>query len=123
MEPLQATGRQGLVTRSRGKLLVLLLSTLLAIYLCWQVIAIFLPAVVLAARLAIVTQRLIQWLRHRWQRSGLVAWFGVTIVALAFLIPVAAVTYLAASEFSETVAGLQTEDAQREWRKAIDGSP
>lgn len=123
METFSAAGRQRLVTRSRGKLLALLVATLLALYLCWQVIATFLPAIILAATLAIVTHRAIDWLRRRWKRPSVVAAFGVIAVALAFLIPVGALTYFAAREISDTVADWQTEDAQRQWREFIDRSP
>jgi predicted PurR-regulated permease PerM len=118
-----ATGRQGLATRGRGKLLALFVGTLLAVYLCWRLIAPFLPAIALATSLALITHRPMEWMRRHWQYSTLTAGFGTAAVALAFLMPAGAMTYFAVLEIGDTITTWRTEDAQRQWRQFIEQSP
>ena len=118
-----ATGHQQLATRSRGKLLALFVATLLALYLCWRFVAPFLPAIVLAATLAMITHRPMEWLRWRSRRPRLAAGVGTAAVAVTFLLPVGALTYFAMREIGETIAAWRSEDAQLAWRQFIEQSP
>jgi predicted PurR-regulated permease PerM len=108
----QLTSPQGLATRSRGKLLALFIATLLAVYLCWRLIVPFLPAIVLAATLAIITHRPMAWLRLHVRRAHVAAGLGTAAVALIFLLPIAGLTYFAAVEISHTINAWSADEAQ-----------
>ena len=113
----------GLATRSRGKLLALLVATMLAVYLGWRLIASFLPAIVLAFTLAIITHRPMEWLRRRWQYPQLTAGLGILGVAIAFLLPVGGLIYFAVVEVGQTVDTWRAGDVQSQWQQLLAKSP
>jgi predicted PurR-regulated permease PerM len=125
MEPLAPPNRpaRGLATRSRGKLLALFVVSLLAIYLCWQMAAPFLPAIVLAFTLAIITHRPYRWLAGKLRRENLAALLATAAVALMFLLPVGVIGYFAALEIGDTISTWRTDEMQRDWQSYLDDHP
>lgn len=88
-------------TRGRGKLLALLLATLICAYLCYLLAEPFLPAAVWAVTLAVVTRKYRDRLAARFKSQSLVAIIGVTVVSIALLVPVAFVGVVAAQQLSD----------------------
>jgi predicted PurR-regulated permease PerM len=107
----------GLATRSRGKVLALLMATMVAVFLAWRLVAPFLPAIVLAFTLAIVTHRPMVWLRQRWPYPHLTAGLGTLAVAIAFLLPTGALVYFTVIEIGQTVEVWRAGDMQEYWQQ------
>jgi predicted PurR-regulated permease PerM len=122
--PSPAPPGRGLATRSRGKLLALFVVSLVAIYLCWQMAAPFLPAIVLAFTLAIVTHRPFCWLASKLPpRPNVAALAATTVVALMFLLPVATLGYFVTIEIGETVSAWKPDEIQDRWEAFLAEHP
>jgi predicted PurR-regulated permease PerM len=119
----QPPANRGIATRSRGKLLALFAATLVGVYLCWRIVEPFLPAIVLAATLAMITQRPMNWLRQRVQRPGLQAGIGAAVVALAVVLPVGLLGFFAVREIVVTVEGWNATDLQTSWEEYLEQHP
>ncbi len=70
-------------TRQHTLILVLLGATALALYLCWQLVQPFLPALAWALALAVVARPLHSWVSARVANSNLAAGITVALVASA----------------------------------------
>jgi predicted PurR-regulated permease PerM len=115
---------RGLATRSRGKLLALFVASLVAIYLCWQMAAPFLPAIVLAFTLAIVTHRPFRWLAGKLSsRRTLASLVATAVIALTFLLPVTAIAYFVTIEIGETVSTWKPDEIQNRWDSFLGEHP
>src|SRR5688572_15447311 len=77
------SNEQGWFSRERVLFIVLAIATFLALYLCYQIVAPFIPAVAIAAAVAIATKRAHNRLRAR---LGNNAAAGVAVVLVACLI-------------------------------------
>jgi predicted PurR-regulated permease PerM len=98
-----------LLTRSRGKLIVVSAATIVALYFCFRLAEPFVPALVLAVTAAVVTQGLMRWLARwvdspRWRAA-----LAVGVVTLVLFVPAAGLLYFAAVEI-----GVSLQD----WRPA-----
>jgi predicted PurR-regulated permease PerM len=116
-------GAKGIATRRRGKMIVLAVATTLCVYVCYRLALPFLPALVWATALAIVTQPLLRWLGRvhvgeRWRPAA-----GVAIVAVFVLAPVAFVAYQVAVQVGETLAQWQEGEGTRPWEQILADHP
>ena len=62
---------RSLMTRDRSKLLVASAFTLVCLYLCYRLAQPFIPALVFAITIAVVTQPLIRWLESRIKNASI----------------------------------------------------
>jgi predicted PurR-regulated permease PerM len=115
---------RGLATRSRGKLLALFVASLVALVLCWQMAAPFLPALVLAFTLAVVTHRPYCWLAGKFpSRPSIAALAATAIVALMFLLPLTAIGYFVTLEIGDTVSTWKPDEIQDRWDEFLGERP
>jgi predicted PurR-regulated permease PerM len=82
----------GVFTRERLLTVVLAILTLLALYVCYQIIEPFIPAMAFALALVVATQRPFQWLRQRFQSRTAASGVAVVLVALLIIGPAVALT-------------------------------
>ena len=108
------------VTRSRGKLVVIAAATLVSLYLCYRLTLPFLPALVWAVTAAVVTQPLLRWLGHWVKSRGRRAGVAVSIVGIALFVPIIALVTFAALEISEAAQGFQPFESFSKSQPAID---
>lgn len=102
----------GVATRSRGKLLALAAATVLALYLSFRLVLPFLPALVWAATIAVVTHRASQWVGGRVKSPGLKAWICTAVVAVAIFGPALFVGYFAVQQIGIAVEQVSSEETQ-----------
>jgi predicted PurR-regulated permease PerM len=98
-------------------------ATVICLYVCYRLALPFVPALVWATALVIITQPLVRWLSRR----GLSAKFrpaaAVAIVTLLLLVPIAAVSYFVAQEVGQTVAQWQGDEGARTWEQLLAEHP
>jgi predicted PurR-regulated permease PerM len=97
-EPVEV---RGVVNRSRGKLYALSIISLLAIFLCSQLILPFLPAIVWAVTAAVITHRLSCWVGSRVKSRDTKAAICTTIVALVILLPLTMIGYVGVQQITK----------------------
>lgn len=83
---------QGVFTRERLLTIVLAILTLLALYVCYQIIEPFIPAMAFALALVVATQRPFRWLKRRFKSQTAAAAVAVLLVALLIIGPAVALT-------------------------------
>lgn len=112
-----------LATRSRGKLLALAVATALVLYLCFLIVAPFLAPIIWATTIAVVTHRFARWVRARVETPGRQAAICTATVAVAILLPIAVLTYVAIGQVGAAVAELQSEETQKQMQAWLKANP
>jgi len=107
------------VSRANTKLVALTLITLAVLVLCGLLIWPFLPALVAATTLAVVTHRYWKWLSRHIARPSPRAAIAVATVAVALVVPVACLVYFSAAEIAESVRAWQDPDYQPPWQAQL----
>jgi predicted PurR-regulated permease PerM len=113
----------GWLSRERALVLVLLVTTALAVYLCYRLALPFLPALAWAVALAVVAHPLHSWLLRRLPRPNLAAGLAVGLVAVAIVGPTLLVTQQLLQEVAKGTAWFQSEAAAEYWRTMLEGHP
>lgn len=104
----------GVATRSRGKLWALAAATVLAIYLGFRLVLPFLPGLVWATTIAVVTHRASQWIGSRVNSPGVKAWICTVAVAVAILTPALFVGYFAVQQIGIAVEQITSKETQEQ---------
>jgi predicted PurR-regulated permease PerM len=110
-----------LLTRDRSKLIVVYGITVVCLYLCYRLAQPFIPALVFAITIAIITQPLMSWLEPRIKNATLRAGAGVAIVTIAILAPISTMVYFVAIEIAHAVQNWQTYLAN--FQELVDREP
>lgn len=110
---------QGVLTRQRGKLVVMSAATLICLYLCSRFIQPFLPALVWSVTVSVVTWPALCWLSH-WIRSapGRAA-VAVSSVAAVLFVPLAVLAYFAALQIAESIESINTGEYQARFEETL----
>lgn len=106
-----------------GKQLVLVGLTLGLLVLCLLLVWPFLPALTWSMTVAVVTHRLWDWLRRKVARRGFAAAMAVVGVAVAVLLPIILLVYLAAAEIVATVQAWEQEPVATRLSSKLAGYP
>lgn len=120
IEPeLEAPPSRGVATRSGGKLLALAAATVVVLYLCYLLVAPFIPPLVWAVTAAVVTHRFSQWVGQRVKSRDAKAAICVSVVAVCVLLPAAFVITMAAQQVANAVEEWPTiQQNVTEWVEA-----
>lgn len=110
--PEKPVAVRGTTTRSRGKLYVLAAATILAAYLCYQLLLPFIPAIVWATTAAVITHRFSLWVGRHVNSPNMKAALCTTVVAIAILLPVVGVGYVAVQQIGVAVKEVDEYEAQ-----------
>ena len=102
------------ITREQLSLGALLITTAIALYICWRVVAPFLPALTWALALAIVAHPIYDKVASRVSKPDLASALAVCLVTLIIIAPIALVTQQIASQ----LAAQQTGDWEQ-WKSKI----
>ena len=102
------------ITREQLSLGALLIITAIALYICWRVVAPFLPALTWALALAIVAHPIYDKVASRVSKPDLASALAVCLVTLIIIAPIALVTQQIASQ----LAAQQTGDWEQ-WKSKI----
>src|SRR5688572_12694653 len=119
----RSRSREGVLTRGRGKTLVLLVATVVSFYFAFRFVQPFLPGVVWAITAAVVTQPLVRWLGRHIQSEWGKSLVAVTIVAVTILAPIVALSYFAAIQFRDAVASGKPAEYLQHAQQAFAGHP
>lgn len=110
-------------SRSHVLTIVLLLLTAGGIWLCWRMLAPFVPALAWALALAVLCTPLQGWLESRWKRPTLAALASVTVVAAVLVVPTIFVVQKLSQQALDAAGTIQHGIESGEWRAAIDAQP
>ncbi|RIK83551.1 MAG: hypothetical protein DCC67_05875 [Planctomycetota bacterium] len=116
--PAEPRQSRGVVTRGRGKLFVLAAATVAAVYLCFRLALPFLPALVGAVTIAVITRRLSTWVERRAGSPTRKAAICTAAVALGILLPATFLGYLGVQQVTAAIQQLQkpeTTEAVNQW--------
>lgn len=103
--------------------LALFLLTITAVFVCALIIEPFLPAVVGALVLAIVTQRPHRWIEAKLRRPNFAASISVALVSLSIILPTLFFAQILAGHILAGVAAVQSGAAQRGIQQFLADSP
>jgi predicted PurR-regulated permease PerM len=95
---------RGWFSRERVLTILLGLTTLLAFFVCYRIVAPFIPAVAIATAVAVATNRQHNWLRRRFQSKAAAASVSVVLVAGVIVIPL---SFLIAYLVRQIIDGIQ----------------
>ncbi len=113
----------GWLSRERSVALVLIVVTAIVIYLCYCVVAPFLPALAWALALAVVAhpvhRGLVRWIHWRTPAAVL----SVALVGLIIVVPVSFVTHQLIREGRHAIAVVQHELESGAWRAGLEEHP
>jgi predicted PurR-regulated permease PerM len=110
----------GWFTRERLLTLTLLLSTLLALWVCYLLVQPFIPAVAIAIALAVATKRPHDWLRQRYGSATSVAALGVFLVACLIVVPLTVIMTVVVRQILANVQQLHDGGGGLpDWRNAL----
>ena len=93
------------ITREQLSLGALLITTAIALYICWRVVAPFLPALTWALALAIVAHPIYDKVASRVSKPDLASALAVCLVTLMIIAPIALVTQQIASQLTAQQSG------------------
>lgn len=113
----------GWLSRERSVALALVAITVVVIYLCYRVIAPFLPALAWALALAVIVHPLHLWMRSwmRWHSPA--AALSVVLVGLTIIVPVTFVTHQLVREARHALGTVQGELESSAWRARLEQHP
>ena len=119
MKSAPGSPAQGWFSRERILLLALLLTTLLALYVCYRIFEPFIPAVTIAVAAAVATTGLQNWLRRRFQSRTAAAAVGVVLVACLIVIPLTFLISYLVRQIIASIHTLQAGGGFSEWRTIV----
>ncbi len=120
---MKAAERGGWMTRERVLAGALALLTLVVLYLEYEVVAPFVPALTWALVLAVLLQPIHHWLQRRLHSRPAVATLAVVLVAIAIAFPIAFVGYEIAREVAASADTWRKQLSTDAWRAAVERSP
>lgn len=116
--------REGWWTREHALVLVLVATTVLLLFLCWQLILPFFSPLAWALALAIIALPLHRWIERRLpKKPGLASGLAVFAVALVIVAPAVFVGTSIVQETTSRVQTLQQGLKEEKWRDAVKSSP
>ena len=102
---LEPKPKRGIATRSQAKLLTLAAATVVVLYLCYLMVAPFIPPLVWAVTAAVVTHRFSQWVGRHVKTPDAKASVCVAVVAVVVLLPAVLVVTVGAQQVTKAIAG------------------
>lgn len=119
----RATASSAWATRNNGKLFVMAAATIVSLYLCYLLASPFMPALVWAVAVAVVTHPVWLWLGRHVKWPGLRAAIAVGGVALAILAPVVFLIYFSAAQIAYTIEQWQSPEYRAHWEQILLKNP
>jgi predicted PurR-regulated permease PerM len=110
-----------MLTRDRSKLIVISAATIVCLFLCYRLVQPFIPALVIAITVAVVTQPLMRWLERHISSSSVRAGVGEAIVTMAVLAPIATTVYFVAIQIAQAVQNWQAYLTS--WQQILERQP
>jgi predicted PurR-regulated permease PerM len=113
----------GWFPRERALAMVLVGATVLAVYLCWLLVAPFLSAIAWAVALALVSYPVYDWLRLHVHSKNLAAVITVTLVALVLVAPTVLLAQQLVGQVRDGVHFLNQETRAVPWQEYLERYP
>jgi predicted PurR-regulated permease PerM len=113
--------KRGMLTRERGKLIVVSAATIVCVYLCYRLAYPFIPALVWAVTGAVVSQPFLRFLRRHISSPSLRAAVGVSVVSIAIFAPIIVLAYFIVLQLGQGVQNWQYYLDQ--WQQALSRQP
>jgi predicted PurR-regulated permease PerM len=120
-EPVPADA--GWLSRERALLMVLVGLTVIAVYLCWLLVAPFLSAIAWAVALALVSYPVYDWLRLHVHSQNLAACITVALVALVLVAPTALLAQQLSIQVPDGAKFLNEKIREIPWEEQMDNYP
>lgn len=110
-------------SRKHVQTLLLMVGTVTAIYICYQLSAPFIPAFTMALALAVMFTPLFRWLVKKTKHPNLAATICVLAAALVIVVPATYVATQILNEASNGATTIQHLNKSGEWRRIFDTHP
>jgi predicted PurR-regulated permease PerM len=110
-----------MLTRDRSKLIVVSAATIVCVFLCYRLALPFIPALVFAITVAVVTQPLMRWLERHVRSASVRAGIGEGIVTIAVLAPIVTMVYFVALQIAQAVQNWQAYLTS--WQELVEREP
>ena len=110
-----------MLTRDRSKLIVVSAATIVCLFLCYRLAQPFIPALVFAITVAVVTQPLMRWLERHVRSASVRAGIGEGIVTIAVLAPIVTMVYFVALQIAHAVQNWQAYLTS--WQELVEREP
>jgi predicted PurR-regulated permease PerM len=114
-----ASPGSGWLSRERLLSVVLGLATLVALWVCYRIFQPFIPAVAIAAAVAVATSGPHDWLRRRVRHPAAAAAIGVTLVTVIIVAPLSLLIGYLVRQVIAGVQQLQAGGGLSNWREAL----
>jgi predicted PurR-regulated permease PerM len=109
--------------RQHVLVLVLLAATVLAFWLCWQMVQPFLPALAWAMALAVVARPIHTWVIARFSNPDVAAAIAVVVVGLLLLVPAAFVINHLVNEVAVAAERVEADAIETRWQTILANNP
>jgi predicted PurR-regulated permease PerM len=109
--------------RSRVQTVVLTLASVLAMYICYQLAAPFLPAATAALALAVLFAPLQRWLESKLKHPSVAALATVLVIGVSVAVPATFVGQRLVIQAAKGAELVQTKVKTGEWRRALQTQP
>jgi predicted PurR-regulated permease PerM len=113
----------GWLPRERALAMVLVGATVIAVYLCYLLVAPFMSAIAWAVALALVSYPVYQWLRLHIHSDNLAALITVALVTLILVAPTVLLAQQLASQAKEGVRFVNDNPPEIPWQEYLDSYP
>lgn len=123
--PVPSTIRRAMNDWSPGqaRMLVLLAATIVGIYVCYLLVAPFLPALAWALTLAVAFDPVHRWSEARLKRSSLSATVSVLVVVVVVVVPGLFVAERLIEEGARGAVAIRTAIESGEWQRGVESHP
>jgi predicted PurR-regulated permease PerM len=124
MQTSAANGeQQNYFTRERLLTLVLGGATLIALYVCYQLVKPFIPPMAFALALAVATQLPYNWIRSRMPNDAAAAAVAIVLVTILIIGPAIGLGTYIVQQAAQHLGELQSGETILNWRSALDRQP
>src|SRR5215210_7811815 len=111
------------LTRERMLVLVLIVATALAFYVCYRLALPFLPAITWAVALAVVAHPLHIWIARRINSQNAAAGLAVTVVAVVIVAPGVFLVQQLVSQASRGLGAFKAQVGSGQWQSTVESNP
>ncbi len=116
-------GGEGWLSRDRVMAMVLIVTTIIAFYLCYLLLSPFLAALAWALALAVVSRPLHIWIERKVKRPGLAAVLTIVAISLLIIIPMALMMQNIVTQGIDVSKSAQETFGNGKWRQRIQANP
>jgi predicted PurR-regulated permease PerM len=119
----RAKSEQALVSRPRGRALLIIASTAVGIYICFRLLYPFIPSLTWALAFAIVGNGMYDWILARIRRPSIASGMAVVIIGVGIIGPSIFVGQSLIAETTRGVTALREHTQSEQWKATVEQHP